>query len=98
MKYLIPRGTKIRRVRWTGQLEEFYTTKEVEYGQSDVVMVGQTEIYMEFMIPLPWDDVAIVVPRKVSPYKSIKVMKDRIHYLPEDAPEATKMLNALSDS
>ena len=96
MKYHIPKGTKIRRIRWDHTpsmeaTEAFVTTRDVTYGDSDVVAVVELEqSYLEFRIPLPNDAGAHPTdpePKELSPFKSIKVLKARIEFIAENESE-----------
>lgn len=99
MKYHIPKETKIRRIRWTGQTEEFVTTRDATYNDSDVLaVVDKEQAFLEFEIPLPNDagvHPSAPHPKVVSPFKSIKVIKDRIHFIAENDGEqaAVEMAN-----
>lgn len=96
MKYHILKGTKIRRIRWIGETEEFVTTRDATFGDSDVMAaVEQEQSYLEFQIPLPDDAGAHPSdpdPKQVSPFKSIKVLKERIKYIPETEAECHVIL------
>lgn len=94
MKYLISKGTKIRRIRWTGEVEAFVTTRDVLYSDNDVMAVTQLDQgFLEFLIPLPPTETTTTINappmpvKKMSPYKSIKVIKDRIKFIAENATE-----------
>ena len=100
MKYLISKGTKIRRLRWTGAVETFVTTRDVLYSDRDVVALTQLDQgFIEFRIPLPVTETTIPINdppmpvKKMSPYKSIKVIKDRIHFIAENESEERTMMN-----
>ena len=75
MKYHIPKGTWIRRLRWDDtRPEAFVTTRDVTYSDSDVVaMVEAEQSYIEFRIPLPHDAGAHPTdpePKELSPFNS----------------------------